>query len=134
MSPSSKRPLRIKEFIEALSAIKPPQRCPDCGSLFESIYASFVSFGDEEGYTVALPICVECEARKVVELPEYVAISPTGITCPRCKAEPGKVCEVLLGDGLEVVHVERIKLAAALDVSAKEFSDEQARNPNKPSQ
>ena len=52
-------------------------------------------------------------------LPDHVAISPIAIVCPRCHAEPGDVCEVLLGEGLEIVHVERIKVALAMDVAAK---------------
>jgi hypothetical protein len=55
----------------------------------------------------------------VEPLPDYVAISPIALTCPRCKAEPGDVCEVLVDQGLEIIHVERIKLALAKDVSAK---------------
>jgi hypothetical protein len=54
------------------------------------------------------------------ELPEYVAISPISIVCPRCHAEPGYVCEILFGEGVEIVHVERIKLALAMDVSARD--------------
>jgi hypothetical protein len=68
----------------------------------------------------------------VEELPEYVAISPIALVCPRCKAEPGDVCEVLFGEGLEIVHVERIKLALAMDVSAKDRIAH-ARIPSKPS-
>jgi hypothetical protein len=37
----------------------------------------------------------------VDKLPEYVAISPITLVCPRCHAEPGDSCEVLLGKGLE---------------------------------
>jgi hypothetical protein len=54
------------------------------------------------------------------KLPEYVAISPITLVWPRSQAKPGDVCEVTLGEGLEIVHVERIKTAAAVDFIAKE--------------
>jgi hypothetical protein len=44
-----------------------------------------------------------------------VATSPIALLCPRCHAEPGEVCEVLLNEGLEIVHIERIQAALALD-------------------
>jgi len=46
---------------------------------------------------------------------EYLPISPIALNCPRCKAKPGKACHKL-NDELDVVHVERIALAAAEDV------------------
>ena len=46
--------------------------------------------------------------------PAYVAISPMSLTCPRCHAVPGTACEVL-DEELEIVHVERIKLAIVMD-------------------
>jgi hypothetical protein len=55
----------------------------------------------------------------VEERPEYVAISPMAVVCSRCGAEPGQVCEVLAAEGLEIVHIERIKLALAMDVEVK---------------
>jgi len=58
--------------------------------------------------------------RAVGKLPEYISISPITIVCPKCKAPSGDVCEVLLGGGLETVHVERIKAAAAMDLVVKE--------------
>lgn len=63
---------------------------------------------------------VMCHTPSVDKLPEYIAISPITLVCPRCHAEPGDVCEVVLGEGLEIVHVERIKAAAAVDFIAKE--------------
>jgi hypothetical protein len=54
-------------------------------------------------------------------LPDYVAISPISLTCPRCHAEPGAACEVLDED-LEIVHVERIELATEMDGPAKSTS------------
>jgi hypothetical protein len=62
----------------------------------------------------------------VDKLPDHIAISPITIACPKCKAAPGDICEVLLGGGMEIVHVERIALALAMDVAAK------ARIPSKP--
>jgi len=56
-------------------------------------------------------------------LPEYVAISPIALACPRCQAKPGDVCEVLIGGDLEIVQVERIKLALAMDAVAKDRFD-----------
>lgn len=50
---------------------------------------------------------------------EYISISPMTLACPRCNAGPGEVCEVLIDAGLEVVHIERIKRAEAMDVLAK---------------
>jgi hypothetical protein len=57
------------------------------------------------------------------ELPEYIAVGRMTLACPRCNAEPGEVCEVLPANGLEIVHVERIKAAATMDLLAKK------RNP-----
>lgn len=51
------------------------------------------------------------------KLPAHIAISPMTLACPRCKAEPAKDCEVL-PNGQQVVHIERIKLAAAMDLAA----------------
>ena len=57
----------------------------------------------------------------IVEEPaEYVAISPMSVVCPNCRAEPGDVCKSPVRGGLAIVHVERIKLALAMDVSAKD--------------
>jgi hypothetical protein len=52
------------------------------------------------------------------ELPEYIAISPTTLACPECNAKPGEVCE-MLDDELAIVHVARIKFAAAMDLETK---------------
>jgi hypothetical protein len=59
----------------------------------------------------------------VDKLPEYIAISPVSILCPKCQAKPGDACEVMVSEGLEIVHVERIKAAAAVDFIAKERFD-----------
>jgi hypothetical protein len=53
--------------------------------------------------------------------PEYVAISPMTLACPRCKAKPGKAC-VVIKDSLELIHLERIEAAITLDEVAKKAS------------
>jgi len=69
------------------------------------------------------PVHSECDVAKlIVKPPEYVAISPVTLACPRCNAEPGEVCEVPVDDGLELVHVERIRAAAVMDAAAKNSS------------
>ena len=54
----------------------------------------------------------------MAKLPEYISVNPTTLACPECNAKPGEVCE-MLDDGLAIVHVARIKLAAAADGIAK---------------
>jgi uncharacterized protein (UPF0179 family) len=54
----------------------------------------------------------------MTKLPEHIAISPITLNCPRCSAQPGQVCDIFDGE-VEVVHVERIEWAAAMDVVAK---------------
>ncbi len=53
-----------------------------------------------------------------------LAISPITLAGPRCHAEPGVVCEILLDDGIEVVHVERIRWAAAMDARVRSGADD----------
>ena len=48
----------------------------------------------------------------------FIPINPVSLICPQCGAQPGKVCDILEGE-IELVHVERIKAAAAKDVAAK---------------
>ena len=67
------------------------------------------------------------------ELPDHVAIGPISLACPRCTAKPGEACDVLIDKGLEVVHVERIKAALAMDVAAKKRLD-RTRILSKPSE
>jgi len=56
-----------------------------------------------------------------VEKPtEYLAISPMSVVCSRCRAQPGDGCEAPVRGGLAIVHVERIKLALAMDMSARD--------------
>jgi hypothetical protein len=54
-------------------------------------------------------------------LSEYVAISPMTLACPRCGALPGQVCELFDGE-VELVHVERIKMAAARGCCGEQIS------------
>jgi hypothetical protein len=49
-------------------------------------------------------------------LPEFVAVNPMTLECPRCKAEPGYSCET---NGNEPIHLERIAAALKIDVAAK---------------
>ena len=51
---------------------------------------------------------------------EYLAFSPMSVVCPRCHAQRADVCEAPVRGGLAILHVERIKLALAMDVSAKD--------------
>jgi hypothetical protein len=44
--------------------------------------------------------------------------SPMTLTCPRCAAKSGQICEIFHGE-VELVHVERIEAATAMDVAAK---------------
>ena len=55
----------------------------------------------------------------MVCLPEFVAVNPITLECPRCKAEQGHMCETKAGD-TEPVHLERIAAALKIDVAAKE--------------
>jgi hypothetical protein len=57
--------------------------------------------------------------------PLSIAISPVTLACPRCGAAPGVVCEII-GGGVEVVHVERIKAAAAMDSAAEKAPETSA--------
>lgn len=51
-----------------------------------------------------------------------IAISPMTLECPRCKAKPGKVCEILQGE-IGLVHLQRIKAALTMDVAAKKANE-----------
>jgi hypothetical protein len=62
-------------------------------------------------------------------LPEFVAVNPTTLECPRCKAEAGHACETTDSDS-EPVHLERIAAALAMDQAAKK---DRARVSSKPS-
>jgi hypothetical protein len=54
----------------------------------------------------------------MAKLPDYIPISPVTLVCPRCKAKPGRACDLLDGE-VEIVHIERIAAAAKGDVAAK---------------
>jgi hypothetical protein len=51
-------------------------------------------------------------------IPDYIAVSPITLTCPRCKAKPGTACD-MLDDDLDLIHLERIEAAVVMDVAAK---------------
>jgi hypothetical protein len=51
-------------------------------------------------------------------LPEFVAVNPITLKCPRCNAEPGHICEIIDNDP-EPVHLERIAAGLKIDVAAK---------------
>jgi hypothetical protein len=53
-----------------------------------------------------------------LRFPERTAISPMTLTCPCCGAKAGQVCGIFHGD-LELVHVERMEAAAAMDTAAR---------------
>jgi len=46
-------------------------------------------------------------------------ISADPTTTDRTNSQPGTICETL-SDGLPVLHIERIKFAAAIEVAAKD--------------
>jgi len=63
---------------------------------------------DENG----LAVHEECYALEIQpDSTKRIAISPITLTCPRCGAGAGQVCELFDGE-VELVHVERIKAAA----------------------
>ena len=48
-----------------------------------------------------------------------VQVSPMTLVCPLCGAKPGCACETASGGTLEIIHVTRIKAAAAKDAAKK---------------
>jgi hypothetical protein len=50
--------------------------------------------------------------------PEYVAVSPMTLWCPRCKAKPEIACD-MLDDEVAVIHLERVEAAIPVDQAAK---------------
>jgi len=54
----------------------------------------------------------------MANIPDHIGVSPMALPCPHCGANPGIACEVV-GGKVELIHVERIEAAAALDVAAK---------------
>jgi hypothetical protein len=55
-------------------------------------------------------------------LPEFVAVNPIALECPRCKAEAGHACQTIDSDS-EPVHLERIAAALTIDVANKKERD-----------
>jgi hypothetical protein len=51
-------------------------------------------------------------------LPEFVAVNPITLECPRCKVQEGHTCETNASDP-EPVHIERIAAALKIDATAK---------------
>jgi hypothetical protein len=51
-------------------------------------------------------------------VPEYVAVSPMTLECPRCQAKPGAAWD-MLDDAIALIQLERIEAAITLDESAK---------------
>jgi hypothetical protein len=52
-----------------------------------------------------------CEMENV---PEYVAVSPIILDCPRCKAEPNEACD-MLDDVVALIHLDRIEADITLN-------------------
>jgi hypothetical protein len=52
------------------------------------------------------------------KIPDYIAVSPITLTCPRCKAKPGTACD-MLDDDLDLIHLERVEAAVVMDVASK---------------
>jgi hypothetical protein len=59
-------------------------------------------------------------------LPKYIAVSPITLACLRCKVKSGKACDLLDGE-VEVVHIERIAAAAAMDREARKARNKASR-------
>ena len=51
----------VRELLTSLT-LKPPTtwRCETCGAVMQNAMATF-TFGDNESWTVPLPICVNCD-------------------------------------------------------------------------
>jgi hypothetical protein len=52
------------------------------------------------------------------KIPDYIAVSPITLTCPRCKAKPETACD-MLDEDLDLIHLERIEAAVVMDIAAK---------------
>jgi hypothetical protein len=52
-------------------------------------------------------------------VPAYLPVRPLTITCPSCRAKPGKICIDPLGPEFPLIHVERLKAAALKEVAAE---------------
>jgi hypothetical protein len=95
----------------SLTTTLPPSRFPLCSLCNEPVDLRTAKT-DENGKAIH----EQCYALKM--RPEHIAIGPVSLTCPRCGAEAGQVCDLLDGE-VEIVHVERIKAAAAMDAAKK---------------
>jgi hypothetical protein len=82
------------------------------------ICGEFIPLGESKTDGNGGAVHEECIAAKLTKLPEYINVNPVTLTCPRCNAKPGEDCDVLLNNGLELVHIERIQWAGAMDVTA----------------
>ena len=51
--------------------------------------------------------------------PARLPISPMTLVCPLCSAKPGHDCETVTGIHLPIVHVARVKAAAARDLAVR---------------
>ena len=56
-------------------------------------------------------------------IPGILRVSPVSLVCPHCKAQPGKDCARTTGQ-VAVVHLERIKAAAAMNAANKRKREE----------
>jgi hypothetical protein len=52
------------------------------------------------------------------KVPEYSAVRPITLACPRCKAGPNEACD-MLDDVLALIHLERIEAAVSRNQAAK---------------
>jgi hypothetical protein len=71
-----------------------------------------------EAPNLRLPYVIGYVLKVQPEHTKYIAVCPMTLNCPRCAATPGQICEILNGE-LELVHIERIEAAAAMDVAAR---------------
>ena len=74
--------------------------------------------GAEVEVTVEAVEAKENAVTKSCSLPDFVAVNPMSLECPRCKAEGGLSCETNDSDP-EPVHLERIAAALKIDVAEK---------------
>jgi hypothetical protein len=67
-----------------------------------------------------LSFSVPNRLESMAKLPEYIEVSPLTLACSRCGAKPGMACGKI-DDVFDLIHVERIAAAAALDVKARKL-------------
>jgi hypothetical protein len=63
-------------------------------------------------------LCPRAIPGAMTDLPEFIAVNPMTLTCPRCNAQPNEACD-MLGDMVEMIHLERVEAAITLDQAAK---------------